>query len=176
MALEVIPKNPCKNRDFMVFYAPSAPRKPEQSRAARATAKTAAGLRFLCVVSLMRLDYSPAEIAALPAARRSFLIAAAVLVSVGALMSQRAMDQEVELSTPADATTLPATAPAAALAPETLATPAPTEWTSVVVKNGDTLSRIFDTQSLPTMDWVAIVQLGAETSRLKQLKIGRAHV
>lgn len=92
----------------------------------------------------MRLDYSPAEIAAVPAARRSFLIAAAVLVSVGALMSQRAMDQEVELPTPAEAATLPAAGEATALAPETLAAPAPTPWTSVVVRNGDTLSRIFD--------------------------------
>ena len=68
----------------------------------------------------MRLDYSPAEIAALPSARRSFLIAALVLVSVGAAMSR---SPAVVAPEQAPAATAAIEAPAA-VAPETLATPA----------------------------------------------------
>ena len=76
----------------------------------------------------MRLDYSPAETAALPAARRSFLIAALVLVSVGALMSRKG-DAEREAVPPPD-TAAPVEANFANLqaAPETLQAPPASEW------------------------------------------------
>jgi murein DD-endopeptidase MepM/ murein hydrolase activator NlpD len=116
----------------------------------------------------MRLDYSPAEIATLPSARRAFLIAALVLVAIGALMSRAPATAEVA--------TVPArvadVAPAAATALEALAAPSPTPWVSVTIKSGDTLSRIFDAQGLPVADWVALTRMGGEGKRLRQLKAG----
>jgi len=118
----------------------------------------------------MRLDYSPAETVALPAARRSFLVAALVLVSVGALMSGNTL-REIESPVPGTQA-----APYATLAdpqaPEVLVTPAASPWVAVTVKAGDTLSRIFDSQGLPTSDWVQIVAVGGEAKRLKQLRAG----
>jgi murein DD-endopeptidase MepM/ murein hydrolase activator NlpD len=117
----------------------------------------------------MRLDYSPAEIAALPAARRSFLVAALVLVSVGAVMSW----------TPPVMESAPDSAPATVVAPETaatapdvLTTPAASPWVAVTIKPGDTLSRVFDAQDLPVADWMQLVRLDGDTKRLKQLKAG----
>ena len=154
----------------MVFYAASASRKPRTIPKRREPRRGAAVGLFFCVVSVMRLDYSPAETAALPAARRSFLVAALVLVSVGALMSGHTL-REIEAPLPE---TPAATTPAAvdAQAPETLATPAASPWVTVTIKSGDTLSRIFDAQGLPVMDWVQLVRLGGESKRLKQLRAG----
>lgn len=117
----------------------------------------------------MRLDYSPAEIAALPSARRSFLVAALVLVSVGAVMSRAPIVDPARETAPVAAAALEA--PAAAM-PEVLATPAASPWVAVTIKPGDTLSRVFDGQGLPVADWVQLVRLDGETRRLKQLKAG----
>jgi murein DD-endopeptidase MepM/ murein hydrolase activator NlpD len=117
----------------------------------------------------MRLDYSPAETAALPASRRAFLVAALVVISVGALMSRQPM---------VDRVTAPV-APAVASEsvdtvemPEVLATPAASPWVSVTVKSGDTLSSIFDAQGLPVADWVQLARLGGDSQRLKRLRAG----
>jgi murein DD-endopeptidase MepM/ murein hydrolase activator NlpD len=117
----------------------------------------------------MRPDYSPAEPAALPGARRSFLVAALVLVSVGAVMSREGTAMRAPASMDA--------APPVELAelqpaPETLEVPPPSPWVAVTVKSGQTLSTIFDAQGLPTMDWVQIVRLGGDTARLKKLRTG----
>jgi murein DD-endopeptidase MepM/ murein hydrolase activator NlpD len=117
----------------------------------------------------MRLDYSPAEIAALPSARRSFLVAALVLVSVGAVMSRAPVMEPAPAVAPVAAAALEA--PAAAM-PEVLATPAASPWVTVTIKPGDTLSRVFDGQGLPVADWVQLVRLDGETRRLKGLKAG----
>jgi murein DD-endopeptidase MepM/ murein hydrolase activator NlpD len=128
----------------------------------------------------MRLDYSPAETVTLPAARRSFLIAALVLVSVGAVMGwQGTTTPQGALFAPAHAAAAPATAESAtgtgfeALA-DTLQAPPASPWVTVTVKRGQTLSTIFDAQGLPTLDWVQIVRLGGETHRLKRLRAGDA--
>lgn len=120
----------------------------------------------------MRLDYSPADVPHLPAARRSFLIAALVLVSVGALMSR-------EGTASRSVATIQAPSAAAGLdaghlqsAPETLVTPAASPWVNVKVKQGQTLSSIFDAHGLPVMDWVALVKLGGDANRLKMLRTG----
>ena len=155
----------------MVFYAPSAPRKPKTIPKRREPRRGAAVGLFLCVVKLMRLDYSPAETVALPAARRSFLVAALVLVSVGALMSGNTL-REIESPLPESELPAPAMAAADAQAPYTLATPAASPWVAVTVRPGDTLSRIFDAQALPTTDWVQIVAMRGESKRLKQLRAG----
>lgn len=155
----------------MVFYAPSAPRKPRTIPKRREPRRRAAVGLFFCVVSVMRLDYSPAESAALPAARRSFLVAALVLVSVGALMSGQTL-REIASPLPETAIASPTALAADAQAPETLATPTASPWVAVTIKSGDTLSRIFDAQGLPVTDWVQIVRMGGESKRLKQLRTG----
>lgn len=52
------------------------------------------------------------------------------------------------------------------------AAPAASPWIRVTVKPGETLSKIFEAAGLPVMDWVEIVRLGGDASRLKQLKAG----
>ena len=121
----------------------------------------------------MRLDYSPAEITVLPAARRSFLVAALVLVSVGAVMSWQGSSRPGgALVTVADAAATPAAATDLQAMADTLQTPSANPWVTVKVKSGQTLSSIFDAQGLPTMDWVRIVGLGGEALKLKRLKAG----
>src|SRR5258705_13307416 len=107
----------------------------------------------------MRFDYSPADPSALPAARRSFLIAALVLVSVGALMSREG-DAEREAAVGPD-TVAPVEANFANLqaAPDTLQPPPPSPWVTVTVKSGQTLSSIFNDHDLPVIDWVNLLQL-----------------
>ncbi|MGQ0585937.1 MAG: OapA family protein [Gammaproteobacteria bacterium] len=119
----------------------------------------------------MRLDYSPAGTTAFPAARRSFLVAALVLVSVGALMSGAAL-REVDAPLPTPEADTPATPSAEARGPEALVTPPASPWVAVTIKSGDTLSKVFDTLGLPVTDWVQIVGLGGDNKRLKQLKAG----
>jgi murein DD-endopeptidase MepM/ murein hydrolase activator NlpD len=117
----------------------------------------------------MRLDYSPAELAALPAARRSFLVAALVLMSVGALMSRGGASAPEPLA----AAPLPASQVASLQpVPEPLAAPAASPWVTVTVRSGQTLSSIFDAQGLPVMDWVDLVRLSGDAQRLKRLKTG----
>ncbi len=119
----------------------------------------------------MRLDYSPAETVIRPTARRSFLIAALVLMSVGAVMSREGAANRQSAAEPvspdarADFDDLKTAA-------ETLATPAASPWVTVTIKSGDTLSSIFDGQGLPVMDWVQIIKLGGEGHKLKMLKAG----
>jgi murein DD-endopeptidase MepM/ murein hydrolase activator NlpD len=112
---------------------------------------------------------------ALPAARRSFLVAALVLVSVGALMTR---EGTANRSTALPAELLPANSNAASdlaglqAAPDALPEPTPSPWVTVTVKSGQTLSQIFDAQDMPVMDWVQIIRLGGEAHRLKMLKAG----
>lgn len=151
----------------MVFYALSAPQKHSESGRRGPGCDTAGARCFL--VNRMRLDYSPAETTALPAARRSFLVAALVLMSVGAAMAHRGA--ELRNSAVIDlAAALPAT-PAQA-DPTALVAPAPSAWVTVKVKTGQTLSSIFDAEGLPTMDWVQIVRLGGDAEKLKRLRAG----
>lgn len=124
----------------------------------------------------MRLDYSPADSVSLPSARRSFLVAALVLVSIGALMSREGTASRH------DATPHPGVAGEIADAAaqledlvatsEPLATPAASPWVTVSVKPGQTLSTIFEAQELPVVDWVDILELGGEAHRLKRLRVG----
>ena len=125
----------------------------------------------------MRLDYSSAEPAARPGSRRSFLVAALVLVSIGAVMSRQGEANRGDalamptlrsgvIDTVAAATSIQTDAVAPSAAAPALA------WVTVAVQKGDTLSQIFDRQDLPALDWVQILQSGGEARRLKSLKAG----
>lgn len=121
----------------------------------------------------MRLDYSPAELTALPAARRSFLIAALVLVSVGALMSREGdAERAAPVGTPDAVAPVEANFANLRTSADTLQPPPPSPWVAVTVKSGQTLSSIFNDQDLPVTDWVKLLQLGGEARRLKMLRAG----
>jgi murein DD-endopeptidase MepM/ murein hydrolase activator NlpD len=55
---------------------------------------------------------------------------------------------------------------------DALAVPAPSDWSLVTVKAGQTLSTIFEDLSLPPEDWMAVVRLGGDCSQLKRLRNG----
>lgn len=55
---------------------------------------------------------------------------------------------------------------------DSLEPPAPSEWTTVVVRRGQTLSDIFEKEGLGFSDAVAIVNLGGDAAELKSLRPG----
>jgi len=55
---------------------------------------------------------------------------------------------------------------------EALTVPPATEWTTVKVQSGQSLSNIFDDAHLQPEDWMAITQLGGDCAQLKHLKAG----
>jgi len=65
-----------------------------------------------------------------------------------------------------------AMAPSSSDTPDELAAPAASPWVTVTVKSGDTLSHLFDTQGLPTQDWLQLARMGGEGQRLKRLRAG----
>ncbi len=123
----------------------------------------------------MHLDYSPPDPVAIPAARRSFLVAALVLISVGGFMSSNASTTH-----PTEALPLGPLENAAEMAlnadikagTESPPVPPASDWVTVTIKNGQTLSRIFEEQGLPVNDWVQILKLGDAGKHLKLLHAG----
>lgn len=113
----------------------------------------------------MRLDYSPVEPVDRPASRRAFLVAALVLLSIGAMLGREGSANRAPIEPDAIAPLAAELAPAAAA-------PAETPWSTVTVGRGDTLSQIFDRQGLPALDWVEILRLDGDARRLKSLKAG----
>ncbi|HUS23390.1 MAG TPA: peptidoglycan DD-metalloendopeptidase family protein [Candidatus Binatia bacterium] len=114
----------------------------------------------------MRVDYSPAPVTAPTTGRRSFLVAALVLVSVGSMMTQRGVlksPQSAPESTPLDLA-----ADAAAPSPAIV-----DPWVTVTVRPGQTLSQIFDQERLPAQDWMRILALGGDARRLLTLRAGQ---
>jgi murein DD-endopeptidase MepM/ murein hydrolase activator NlpD len=118
------------------------------------------------------LDYSPGENAARFAARRSFLIAALVLVMMGAAMSRTG--GAMRAANPESAAVAAPVAAAAETAPVTVqtVTTASSPWITVTVKRGQTLSQIFDRENLSPHDWIQVLALGGDTRRLLKLKAG----
>jgi murein DD-endopeptidase MepM/ murein hydrolase activator NlpD len=55
---------------------------------------------------------------------------------------------------------------------EALSVPPPTEWSTVAVKSGQSLSNIFDEAHLPPEDWMEITRLGGDSAQLKHLRAG----
>ncbi len=55
---------------------------------------------------------------------------------------------------------------------DTLAAPTPTEWTTVVVRSGQTLSDIFAAEGLDYSDAIAVARLGGDATKLNALRPG----
>jgi murein DD-endopeptidase MepM/ murein hydrolase activator NlpD len=123
----------------------------------------------------MRIDYSGAEKAHRPMTRRSFLLGTLLAITVGALVTRESVGTEranvfapgsaaAALAQPSVDDLLQQTAPAPA--------PSPSEWVTVKVRNGHSLSNIFEDQKLPAEDWIEIVKLGRDAANLRKLKSG----
>ncbi|WP_428310791.1 OapA family protein [Hydrocarboniphaga sp.] len=126
----------------------------------------------------MKFDYSSAEPASRRSAHRIVLITALCGVGVAALMSR---ETSANRHVP-DSATAPMVLDAdnaarydesiqSALA-DSIAVPQASEWITVSVKSGETLSTIFDAQGLPPDEWMALLKLGGDTLELKRLKTG----
>lgn len=123
----------------------------------------------------MHLDYSPPDSAPLPGARRSFLVATLVLISVGAFMSSKASTTRPTEALPLASLEGSAERELNAQIRGTDAPPAPpsaSDWVTVRVASGQTLSKIFEELDLPVQDWVQLTKVGGEGSRLRTLRSG----
>jgi murein DD-endopeptidase MepM/ murein hydrolase activator NlpD len=130
----------------------------------------------------MKIDYSPAELAPRRSARRSVWMATAcisvlsiVAMREGIATRQNALDdaagsESAAAFTPRAESAFDAAAQASVT--DALQAPAPSEWTTIVVRRGETLSDIFAKQDLGLSDAVSIVALGGDAAKLKNLKTG----
>ncbi len=50
--------------------------------------------------------------------------------------------------------------------------PSTTDWITVKVRSGQSLSNIFEEQELPSDDWLEIIKLGREAAQLRRLRAG----
>lgn len=55
---------------------------------------------------------------------------------------------------------------------DTLAAPPASEWSTLTVRAGQSLSNIFEEQLLPAEEWMAVLKLGGDTLQLKRLDAG----
>lgn len=126
----------------------------------------------------MRFDYSPTEPAARFNAGRSVLLATLLVVVLAAFV----IGESTALrATPAATSSSAEPAPTASgdthfedVAATTSELPAPplSEWVSVRVKSGQTLSTVFDAEGLPPEEWIAVLRLGGDALRLKSIRAG----
>lgn len=133
-------------------------------------------------------DYSPVDGTPPPSARRIVLICSFLAASAAAFVyyhRDSAIDQEAAPA--AQAVAAPATADAAntgdypvskfdnvinSAVNEALTVPPASEWSSVTIKSGATLSSIFDAANLPGDDWMALLKLGGDCTQLRHLRAG----
>lgn len=55
---------------------------------------------------------------------------------------------------------------------DSLAVPEASEWATLKVEPGQTLSNLFDSQRLPPEEWMAVLALGGDALQLKRMKAG----
>ncbi len=131
----------------------------------------------------MKLDYIPAESAPRRSARRSLWVAVLCAVLLTAVASREgfakrqsvvaddALSTEAAAVLDAGAESTFAEAMQSAVA-DPLAAPEASEWITVEVRRGQTLSSIFESQGLGFADAMSVVKLSNETARLKNLRAG----
>lgn len=125
----------------------------------------------------MNLDYSPA-VRPVRSARRIVLAASACVIGLAALISR----ESIATRQTSDSTTLmPDVALAEAVAYEeaiqaavsdTLVAPPASEWSTLEIKPGQTLSTVFEGEGLSPDQWMDIVALGSDAAQLKRMKAG----
>lgn len=131
----------------------------------------------------MNLDYSPAEKARRRAARRSVLAATLCVVSLAGLVSREGTANRQT------AQTLPVDEAATAFANDNQAlqaeasiqnavsdtqqeVPAASEWVTITVNPGQTISTIIESQGMRKYDWMELMALGEPVERLRNLRAG----
>lgn len=141
----------------------------------------------------MKIDYIPDDNSVVrkadSRARRSVLLAVLCAVSIGGLLSRestasRQKTSPIELVTEA-AQAVPAVTAvedAAGVALETsgqadtadtsLDVPEASEWITVTVKSGQTISTLIESEGMLKYDWMELMALGKDVKRLKQLRAG----
>lgn len=130
----------------------------------------------------MKIDYSPAELAPRRSARRSVWLATACIGVLSAVaMREGIATRHTALQDAAGDEVAAAFTPTAENAfdsaiqsgtADALQAPTASEWTTIVVRRGQTLSDIFAKEGLGLSEAVAIVGLGGDAARLKSLKTG----
>lgn len=130
----------------------------------------------------MKIDYSPAELAPRRSARRSVWLATACIGVLSAVamregiatrhsaLQDAAGDEVASAFTPTTENAFDSAIQSATA--DALQAPAASEWTTVVVRRGQTLSDIFAKEGIGLSEAVAIVGLGGDAARLKSLKTG----
>lgn len=131
----------------------------------------------------MKIDYSPAEQAPRRSARRSVWLATACIAVLSIVATREGIatrhsalqdaagDEVAAAFTPSTENAFDA-AVQGATADDALATPAASEWTTVTVRPGQTLSDIFDKEGLGFSAAMAIANLGGDAAQLKTLRPG----
>jgi murein DD-endopeptidase MepM/ murein hydrolase activator NlpD len=106
--------------------------------------------------------------------RRSFLLGTLFAVTVGATITRESVGTE---HSPAPAP-MPSQVAAAQAVSDSLHTAAPmpapsaTDWITIKVRSGQSLSNIFEEQELPSDDWLEIIKLGSEAAQLRKIRTG----
>jgi murein DD-endopeptidase MepM/ murein hydrolase activator NlpD len=131
----------------------------------------------------MRFDYSPAEAAPRRSARRAVLVASLCVILLAAVATREGVakrrsavptaDLPSELAAALDTTSATAFEEAvqSALA-DPLPAPQASEWLTIEVGRGQTLSEIFEAHGLGFSEAIAVVKLSSDAARLKNLRAG----
>lgn len=124
----------------------------------------------------MKLDYSSADRS--PRSARRIVLAASVCVVGLAILVSRESIAKRDLSTPnfsEDVAIAEAVAYEQAIqsaVSDPLVVPEASEWSSVRIEPGETLSTVFETEGLDTAQWMSILELGPDARQLKRIKAG----
>jgi murein DD-endopeptidase MepM/ murein hydrolase activator NlpD len=131
----------------------------------------------------MKLDYSPSPAPRRSAARRSALLAMLCMISLTALMSREGSASR-QTAAPGTSREAAAAINSDALGganfdnaiqdavSDSLPVPQPSDWVTVTVKSGQTISSIIEGQGMSKDDWLELMALGKATARLKTLRAG----
>jgi len=123
----------------------------------------------------MQKDYSPTTENPRWFSHRSVLLSALLLVVTAVLFTRGGTAAAPENPTQARAEAsekLPAFEDLGTVSSETLPVPAASDWRTITVKSGQTLSTLFEDEGLAPEDWMAILKLSGDALRLKRLKAG----
>ncbi len=124
----------------------------------------------------MKLDYSSADRS--PRSARRIVLAATVCVVGLATLVSRESSAKRELSNTTfseDVAVAEAVAYEQAIqgaVSDPLTVPDASEWNSVRIEPGETLSTVFETEGLDTAQWMSILDLGPDARQLKRIKAG----
>lgn len=124
----------------------------------------------------MKLDYSPAERSD-RSVRRLVIVGCLCAVGLATLVSRESIAKRHASSLEL----MPDTAVAEAIAYEQalqgavsdpLEIPSASEWTTITVKPGETISELFDAEGISSDQWMAMLALGGDARQLKRIQPG----